>query len=406
VLEESRAAYKLTERTLNFYNSALDGLGGMNIQSALDDRLWVAVQDSYENGNYTTAIMDAIFFVAELIREKTGLDSDGAPLTGQAFGGDNPPLKVNALETESEKNVQRGVESILRGVFQAVRNPRSHGKHEDTKQDADAFLLFLGYLLRTIDKSRSVFTKASFLERVFDTAFVPKELYADALAKEIPPKHRRDVFIEAYRRKREGKPEKLTYFYHALWNHLDNDDRAAITNIISDELETTEGNEDIRYAIQFIPESNWPSYRLLARLRAEHLLIESIRTGSIDIKSGKTVAGGFGTWAARIAQHFTLKEEFEWAIYNRLRNDDICVQEYTLMHFLPRFAVYWPENPPAPIVRLLQSGLRKGQKRLYTAVNFYLENIWDELLKDAAAEYRAKHGEKTPFDELDDDIPF
>src|SRR6266403_1765987 len=98
----------------------------MDLESRIDKRLWNAIESSYQDRNYTTAILDSIHFVSQLIRDKSGLESDGQPLAGDAFGGPNPRLKVNSLQTESDRNVQKGVEALLRGLYQAIRNPRSH----------------------------------------------------------------------------------------------------------------------------------------------------------------------------------------------------------------------------------------------------------------------------------------
>ncbi len=113
----------------------------MNLETRIDTRLWDAVRISYENRNFTGLIQDSMYFLTDLIREKTGLEGDGASLVGQAFGGRSPLLKVNKLQTESEKNEQKGVEQIIRGLYQAIRNPRSHEKILDTEENATAIIL-------------------------------------------------------------------------------------------------------------------------------------------------------------------------------------------------------------------------------------------------------------------------
>src|SRR5437764_11655835 len=104
----------------------------MNLETEINPELWQAIRRSYENGAYANAILDSIHFLSEAIRMKTGLQSDGTALAGQAFGGKSPKLRLNRLETESEQNIQHGVEQLLRGVYQALRNPRSHGRVDDT----------------------------------------------------------------------------------------------------------------------------------------------------------------------------------------------------------------------------------------------------------------------------------
>jgi hypothetical protein len=75
------------------------------------------------------------------------VDGDGASLVGQALGGDSPRLRVNKFQTETEKNEQKGLEQILRGVYQGIRNPRSHEQFEDTQASANAIILFIDYLI-------------------------------------------------------------------------------------------------------------------------------------------------------------------------------------------------------------------------------------------------------------------
>src|SRR4051794_10855132 len=99
-----------------------------------------------------TAILDGRHFLGQLIRDRSGLDGDGQSLVGSAFGGANPLLKVNQLQTDSDWNLQRGVEALLRGLYQAIRNPRSHAKFSDTQEDAQALLLFINYLIGIIDR--------------------------------------------------------------------------------------------------------------------------------------------------------------------------------------------------------------------------------------------------------------
>jgi uncharacterized protein (TIGR02391 family) len=125
----------------------------LDLEPRLDPRLWAAIANAYQTGNYTTAILDSIHFIAELIREKTGLEADGVALAGEAFGGPNPKLKVTKLQTDSDKNVQQGILQVLQGIYQAIRNPRSHEKYSDSVQDAEASILFMNYLVTTINKA-------------------------------------------------------------------------------------------------------------------------------------------------------------------------------------------------------------------------------------------------------------
>ena len=61
----------------------------MNLQTKVEQKLWNAVKSNYENRNFTGAILDAIYFLNDLIRDKTGLQSDGVALVGQHLAVDN-----------------------------------------------------------------------------------------------------------------------------------------------------------------------------------------------------------------------------------------------------------------------------------------------------------------------------
>ena len=136
-------------------------------------------------------------------------------LVGQALSGDSPRLRLNKLQTESEKDIQKGIEHILRGMYWSVRNPRSHEQAEDTKDTADAIIYFINYVLSILDHSVEPFTLSKFLGRVFDPDFVSSERYAELLAGEIPANKRLDTLIEIYRQRNEGDGKKLGYTVRA-----------------------------------------------------------------------------------------------------------------------------------------------------------------------------------------------
>ncbi len=130
----------------------------MNLETRLDQRLWDAVRTSIEARSFSAAVLDAIHALSDLIRGRSGLEGDGVALVGAAFGGSSPKLKVNRPQTESEQNTQKGIEALLRGVYQAIRNRRSHGTQQDDERDAVAIILFLDYLLRVVDQSWTPFS--------------------------------------------------------------------------------------------------------------------------------------------------------------------------------------------------------------------------------------------------------
>ncbi|WP_096186863.1 TIGR02391 family protein [Evansella halocellulosilytica] len=106
--------------------------------------------------NYFHAVLEATKSIASMIRTKTGLESDGAKLVEEAFGGSNPLLKINSLKTESEISEQKGFVNLAKGLFGTFRNPTAHAaKIEWNMSEEDSIDLFTlaSYVLRRIENS-------------------------------------------------------------------------------------------------------------------------------------------------------------------------------------------------------------------------------------------------------------
>jgi uncharacterized protein (TIGR02391 family) len=77
--------------------------------------------------NYFHAVFEATKSVADKIRIKTGLTSDGAGLVDEAFSFKSiPHLALNSLQTDSEKSEQKGFINLLKGLFGTFRNTTAH----------------------------------------------------------------------------------------------------------------------------------------------------------------------------------------------------------------------------------------------------------------------------------------
>lgn len=104
--------------------------------------------------NYFHAVFEATKSVAEKIRARTDLTSDGADLADKAFAGERPLLAINTLGTETERSEQRGFTNLLRGMFGCFRNVTGHApKITWPVKEEDALDLFslASYLHRRIE---------------------------------------------------------------------------------------------------------------------------------------------------------------------------------------------------------------------------------------------------------------
>lgn len=377
----------------------------MNLETRLPADLWGAVRMNYEKRNFTGAILDAFYFLSDVLRKKSGAEGDGAALVGQALGGASPKIKLNRLQSESEWNVQKGVEQMLRGFYQAVRNPRSHEKITDTEENAQVLIVFIGYLVRQIDQAKSQFSRPDFVKRVFDPDFVPQERYAKLLVEEIPKGQRLEVFLDVYRAKETGKPEHLRHFFVVLLSQLSEDELRQVHEVISEELRTADDETTIRLIVGSFDGSVWPNVDEAARLRIENRLIRSVREGRYNRQQETCRGGALGTWSTRLLPYFTLKHEFLRAVSDKLCSNSVEEEDYVFRYLFGSLKALVDPMPPY-IETTIRSRLKSGNGRFHEAM--ILSCPWDsktytsELTK-AIDEFKA--AEKS-FGDFDDDIPF
>lgn len=109
--------------------------------------------------NYFHAVFEATKSVADKIRQKTGLSSDGAELVDQAFGistNGYPLLAFNSLQTQTERGEHRGLMNLLKGMFGTFRNVTAHAPKISwsiNEQDALDLLTLASLLHRRLDNA-------------------------------------------------------------------------------------------------------------------------------------------------------------------------------------------------------------------------------------------------------------
>jgi uncharacterized protein (TIGR02391 family) len=110
-------------------------------------------------GNYFHAVLEAAKSVAQKIRDKTGLTSDGSDLIKDAFEiGEKqyPVLAFNALSTDSERREHNGLMSLMKGFFGTFLNLTAHAPRiarKITEQDALEMMTFASLLHQRLDEA-------------------------------------------------------------------------------------------------------------------------------------------------------------------------------------------------------------------------------------------------------------
>jgi uncharacterized protein (TIGR02391 family) len=372
----------------------------MNLRAEIQERLWVAIQETYQVGNYKGSILDSINLLGDLIREKSGLGGDGGPLIGQAFGGTSPIIKVNALQTESERDEQKGIEQLLRGLFTAIRNPRSHGMKTDTKEIADSIICFIDLMVSWIDKSRSPFDTNQLIEQVFDPHFVPNETYANLLAREIPPGKRLDLLVQVFQRREEGDIVHICLFCEEVLLLLKPEEAAQYWSVVSEEIQTKQDVREISSAIK-LAASHWGACSELGRARAENLMIQSIKKGLYVPGVPLNPSASLGIWAHNITEHFVLRSQLTATLIRKIGSDSVPEREYVWSYFLYDLIALVPT--PSPFLKTTICDLLKAEDRdTFVALQIVqkdsCEQGWIEAFREAHT--------ACPLNITDDDIPF
>ena len=289
----------------------------MDLQKEIVPELHTAIKVHYEAELYSNAILDAMKVLTELIRTKSKLDGDGANLVGHAFGGNAPPIKISPMQKVSEIDEQRGFEQLLRGLYIGIRNPRTHENYNDKKDECNAIILFINWLINIVNSARSFFVLNDFKKRIFDPLFVEKSEYAELLVAEIPQDELVNVAISILQDRNQGDANKLGYFFDAIFNKSEIEQQQLIMKVFSNELKTAQSDSEIIGLICFINPPLWPMVDEDTKLRIENRIIASVKDGYLI--DGKCKKGVLGTWGNSLGQYFKLKQDLARALIDLLQ---------------------------------------------------------------------------------------
>lgn len=109
--------------------------------------------------DYFHAVFEAAKSIADKIRQRSGLTSDGSRLVDEAFGlgrSSIPLLAFNSLRTETERSEHTGLMNLMKGLFGTFRNTTAHApriKWVIREQDAVDMLSLASLLHRRLDEA-------------------------------------------------------------------------------------------------------------------------------------------------------------------------------------------------------------------------------------------------------------
>ncbi len=124
----------------------------------LHEKVRDRVRTYYKNNQFGHAASEGVKIFCEIIRELTGLTQDGNDLVNHAFSKSPPLIQLNALATDSERNIQEGQGHLSRGLITGFRNPISHGPMDSavpalfSELDCLNILSLVSYLVTRLDR--------------------------------------------------------------------------------------------------------------------------------------------------------------------------------------------------------------------------------------------------------------
>lgn len=128
-----------------------DQPNSLGFEGLLHPVIFEHAYQQFRAGHLRDAVLNAFTAVFDLIRERTGIDMDGAKLAGQVFSVKDPRLILSEIETESGRNDQAGFLQIYQGAYIGIRNPKAHSlQHDLTEEKAAQYLVFASLLARRV----------------------------------------------------------------------------------------------------------------------------------------------------------------------------------------------------------------------------------------------------------------
>jgi uncharacterized protein (TIGR02391 family) len=140
----------------SYFSSQLAGDTGPAILDLLHPTIISSSYSQFRAGHYRDAVFNAFVAVFDLIRARTGVESDGVALVSDVLSLDKPKLVISTLRTESGRNEQKGFLQILQGVYLGIRNPKAHTLFTDLDEiSAIQYLVLASLLARRIDGAQT-----------------------------------------------------------------------------------------------------------------------------------------------------------------------------------------------------------------------------------------------------------
>lgn len=261
-----------------------------------DTELYQRINPEYEAGNYSSAIKTAILFLTEEIRERTDLDIDGDTLVTKALSVNNPLIKINKLETETDKSEQIGYMLMLQGLYKAIRNPRNHNLSEDNRETCDDLLIMINYFLKLIKKSKTKFDFIEFCGILKDKYFDCSQKYSSEIIKIIPIDKLNEVSQKLIEKLDEMPYENVAWTLFSIKEIIKDEKLISFIGLIDSSLFKTDNINLIR-ASTIILRNDWEKLSKPTKIRIEKILMNAFRNMEIIYETDTDRYGNYTNYS-------------------------------------------------------------------------------------------------------------
>jgi uncharacterized protein (TIGR02391 family) len=121
--------------------------------SLINPKVATEARSRFEAGHYADAVESALKVVAEEVRRRTGLKTDGSELMHKAFSLKKPHLVFENPIPATKESMQQGYMEIFAGTMTGIRNPKAHGLVQLDRRRCIHFIFLASLLADKIDEA-------------------------------------------------------------------------------------------------------------------------------------------------------------------------------------------------------------------------------------------------------------
>ncbi len=240
----------------------------------IDNDLYNFIKKNYEIENYRDVLSNAMLYLTNKLREKSGLDKDGAKLVQEAFSLNKPLIKMNPLKTETDKNIQQGMMSYICSLYYMYRNPVHHNIITPSKEVCDLQLIMINYALAALIKGEAFYSINDIHQKLNDLYYVDDEEYINEILNRIPEKKLLDTLISLCD---DSINPNVFNFTYKIFNSLPQNEQYIYIKSADTKLEKSNNLKEIALLIYILRNEHWKDISKLSQKRINKILLTSLK---------------------------------------------------------------------------------------------------------------------------------